>query len=156
MGPSKSLVVALGNPLVGADGFGCAVLERVRAVPGLSEAADTLDAHTDLVGQIEHLARYQRVILVDAIVGAEPAGQVGVYEERRFIDWPDASPGCHQISPLLAIKLLRRLHPGAAPEVVLVAWSVDTVSRAARVPEVAAAAGARLVADLVFGSSDRP
>jgi len=134
---------------VGADGFGAAVLERVRAVPGLGEVADVLDAHTDLVGQIDRLARYQRVILVDAIVAAGSPGRVGVYEEARFADWPDTSPSCHQISPLVAIKLLRRLHPGAAPEIVLVSLSVDEVSRDAGVSDETVEAGARFVTHLL-------
>ena len=153
MEPRKSLVVALGNPLVGADGFGAAVLARVRGVPGLREVADLADACTDLLGQIERLAQYQRVILVDAVVGGEPSGQVGVHEEGCFADWPDASPGCHQISPLLAVKLLRQLHPGATPQVLLVGWSVNEVSRAAGVSDVAVEEGARLVTELLCGSS---
>jgi hydrogenase maturation protease len=155
MEPRKSLVVALGNPLVGADGFGAAVLARVRGVPGLREVADLADACTDLLGQIERLAQYQRVILVDAIVGGEPSGQVEVYDERRFAEWPDTSPGCHQISPLLAVKLLRQLHPGATPQVLLVGWSVNEVSRAAGVSDVAVEEGARLVAGLL-GISAQP
>jgi hydrogenase maturation protease len=156
MEPRKSLVVALGNPLVGADGFGAAVLERVRGLPGLRDVADVLDAHTDLLGQIERLAQYQRVILVDAVVGVGPSGQVGVYEEGCFADWPDASPGCHQLSPLLAIRLLRRLHPGATPQVLLVGWSVDEVSRTRSVSDVAVEAGARLVTELLVGPPAQP
>jgi hydrogenase maturation protease len=153
MEPRTSLVVALGNPLVGADGFGAAVLDRVRGLPGLREVADVLDAHTDLLGQIERLAQYQRVILVDAIVGREPSGRVDVYDERRFAEWPDTSPGCHQISPLLAVRLLRQLHPGASPQVLLVGLTVNEVSRAAGVSDVAVEAGARLVTELLCGSS---
>lgn len=154
MGPQKSLVVALGNPLVGPDGFGAAVLERVRLSPGLSEIADVLDAHTDLLGQLDLLAQYQRVVLIDCMVGGQSSG-VGVYEEERLADWSDASPGAHEVSPLLAVKLLRRLHPGAVPELVLVGWSVDEVSRAAGLCDHAVEEGVRLVADLLAGSAGR-
>jgi hydrogenase maturation protease len=156
MEPVKSLVVALGNPLVGPDGFGAAVLERVRALGGVGEVADALDAHTDLLGQIERLAQYQRVILVDTIVGGEPSGQVSVYEEERFAGWPDTSPGCHQLSPLLAVKLLRQLHPGATPQVLLVGLTVNEVSRAAGVSDVAVEEGARLVTELLVGPPAQP
>jgi hydrogenase maturation protease len=148
MKPRKSLVVALGNPLMGPDGFGAAVLERVRLLPGLSEVADVLDAHTDLLGQLDRLARYQRVVLIDSILGGKSSG-VRVYAEEQFADWPDASPGCHQLSPLAAVKLLRRLHPGAVSQVVLVGWSVDEVARDAGVPDAAVEQGARVVARLV-------
>jgi hydrogenase maturation protease len=150
MKPSKWLVVALGNPLAGPDGFGAAVLERVCATPDVHDVADLLDAHTDLLGQIDRLARYERVLLIDAVVGLDRPGDVAVYQEERFALWCDTASGCHQLSPLTAIKLLRRLHPGALPNVVLVAWSVDQVSRAVSVSETAVAAGARLVVDLLF------
>lgn len=155
MEPRTSLVVALGNPLAGSDGFGAAVLERVRAIRNVGDVADLLDAHTDLLGQIDRLARYQRVILIDALLGVEPSGQVVVYEEDRFAGWSDTSSGCHQISPLMVIKLLRRLHPATTPKVLLVGWSVEEISRGLAIPAAAVEAGARLVADLVFGSCDR-
>lgn len=150
MEPSKWLVVALGNPLAGPDGFGAAVLERVRAMRDVREVADVLDAHTDLLGHLDRLAQYQRVILIDAVVGFEPYGGVAVYDEERFAQWCDIASGCHQISPLAAIKLLRRLHPGAAPQVLLVGLSVDRVSRDVTVPAAAVEAGAALVAGLLF------
>jgi Ni,Fe-hydrogenase maturation factor len=56
MTPSKPLVVSLGNPLLGADGLGAAVLDRLRASPGLAGAADLVDAGTDLVAHLETLA----------------------------------------------------------------------------------------------------
>lgn len=154
MEPRKSLVVALGNPLVGPDGFGAAVLERVRLSPGFSEVADVLDAHTDLLGQLDLLAQYQRVVLIDSIVGG-PSSGVDVYEEERFADWSCQSPGCHELSPLLAVKLLRQLHPGAVPQLVLVGWSVDEMSRAAGLSDRAVEDGARMVADLLVGSASR-
>jgi hydrogenase maturation protease len=153
MEPRKSLVVALGNPLAGPDGFGAAVLERVRAIRDLGDVADLLDAHTDLLGQIDHLARYQRVILIDAILGVEPSGQVAVYDEDRFAGWSDTSSGCHQISPLMVIKLLRRLNPGTTPRVLLVGWSVEEIARGLTVPRAVVETGARLVIDLLFNAA---
>ena len=155
MEPRKSLVVALGNPLVGADGFGAAVLERLRQLPGLGAIADLFDAHTDLLGQLDRLVPYQRVVLIDTIVSAESSG-VRLYHEKHFAGWPDASPGCHQFSPLVAVKLLRQLHPGAVPEMVLVGWSVEEVASTGGIPDDAVEDGTRLIADLLGVPAGRP
>lgn len=152
MEPRNSLVVALGNPLAGPDGFGAAVLERLAATCAVGEVADLLDAQTDLLGQIDRLARYERIILVDAILDVASFGQVAVYDEDRFAGWSDASSSCHLVSPLVAIKLLRRLHPGTTPRVLLVGWSVGEVSRSRAVPEPVVEAGVRMVVDLLFNA----
>jgi hydrogenase maturation protease len=149
MAPSKRLVVALGNPLLGADGFGAAVVERLGRQPDLSEVADVLDAGTDLLGHIDMLARYDRVILVDVIVGAGIPGQVEVYDEERFARWSDTSPSSHQMSPLLAVRLFRQLYPDAAARITLVGLSVDSVSAAAALSEAAVAEGVKTLARLL-------
>lgn len=146
---SKTLVVALGNPLLGADGFGSAVVGRLGRRPDVRDAADLLDAGTDLLGHLDTLARYDLVILVDAIVGAPPVGQVAVHDEERFARWPETSPSSHQMSPLLAVRLFRELYFRATTRIVLVGFSVDSVSAAAVLPEAVVAAGVETLARLL-------
>jgi hydrogenase maturation protease len=149
MARSKRLVVARGNPLLGADGFGPAVVERLGRRPDVREAADVLDAGTDLLGHLDTLAHYDLVILVDAIIGAPSVGQVAEHDEERFARWPETSPSSHQMSPLLAVRLFRRLHPHATTRIVLVGLSVDSVSAAAALSEAAVAAGVATLARLL-------
>jgi hydrogenase maturation protease len=152
MAQATWLVVALGNPLVGADGFGAAVLAGLRLRPDLANAVDLLDAHTDLLGHLDALVRYDEVILVDALLGAGRHGEVALYDERQFMGWPAASPSCHQISPLLAVKLLRQLHPGASTRIVLLALSADEISAAMPPPSESVTAAVDAIADLIGGS----
>jgi hydrogenase maturation protease len=147
----KQLVVALGNPLVGADGFGAAVLSRLSDLPSVAGRADLLDAHTDLLAHVEELAACERVILVDVVVGPGQPGHVAVYDEASFRGWPDASTSAHQMSPLMAVRLFRRLHPQAATRILLVALSVDALSRRVAPPAAAVEVGASLVANLLSG-----
>jgi hypothetical protein len=45
-------------------------------------------------------------------------------KEEEFSGWDHTSVGAHQVSPLAAIKLFRRLHPEASTRVRLVAHFV--------------------------------
>jgi hydrogenase maturation protease len=143
------LVVALGNPLLGADGFGPAVADRLGRMPGFFEAAELLDVSTDLIGHLDTLAKHDRVILVDALVAAGRPGQVAVYEEQEFAAWSVMSPGCHAISPVMGLRLFRCLYPEATTRMSLVGLSVEFVERATELPDAAVELGARLVASLV-------
>lgn len=120
MSPSKRLVVGLGNPLAGDDGFGPAVVGEMRVDTRYSDV-DVVDAGTDLLAHLESFAAYDEVILVDAVLDPARAGEVGIVEQEALLQFPDASPGCHDISPLVAVKLFRALFPDAATRFTLVA-----------------------------------
>jgi len=140
----RTLIIGLGNPLIGADAFGPRVIEHLRREdPGSVRFADLVDAHTDLLGQIESFPAYARVVLVDAILdpGARVGnpGEVVLVEEDTLSAWPEASPGIHQLSPVLAVRLFRSLHPRAATQILLVGLCTD---RAVIVPATDAGPGA--------------
>jgi hydrogenase maturation protease len=115
------LVLGLGNPLAGADGFGPAVIARLREA-GVPDGVELVDAHTDLLGHLHRFVEADEVVLVDAVLGGR--GDVAVVEEEEFSGWDHTSPGAHQISPLAAVKLFRRLHPGERTRIRLVAQFV--------------------------------
>jgi hydrogenase maturation protease len=150
----RRLVLGLGNPLLGDDGFGSAVIELLRQRPDLSAAVDLVDAHTDLLAQVETLGSYDEVVLVDVVIGAGHPGAVEVVDEETFMRWPETSPSCHQISPLLAVKLFRALQPQAATRITLVALHADVVRAAQGVATSAVAAGGEAVVGIV--SMERP
>jgi hydrogenase maturation protease len=139
----------LGNPLLGEDGFGSAVIELLRQRPDLSAAVDLVDAHTDLLAQVETLGSYDEVVLVDVVIGAGRPGDVEVVDEATFMRWPETSPSCHQISPLLAVKLFRALQPQAATRITLVALHADVVRAAPGVATSVVAAGGAAVVGIV-------
>jgi len=148
MARPKWLVLGLGNRLVGEDGFGSAVIEMLRGRPDLPAAVDLVDAHTDLLAQVETLGAYDEVVLVDVVIGG-PAGAIAVVDEETFMRWPETSPSCHQISPLLAVKLFRALHPEAATRITLVALHADELRAAPGVAASLVAAGCDAVLRLI-------
>jgi len=150
MARRRRLVLGLGNPLLGDDGFGSAVIELLRRRPELSAAVDLVDAHTDLLAQVETLGSYDEVVLVDVVIGAGHPGVVEVVDEETFMRWPETSPSCHQISPLLAVKLFRALQPQAATRITLVALHADAVRAAPGVATSVVAAGGEAVVHLIW------
>jgi hydrogenase maturation protease len=130
---NKTLLVGLGNPLNGDDGFGPRVLERLQtAAQDLPPDVTLVDAGTDLLNHIESFAGYDRILLVDAILDPErklgSPGRVAVLSEEAFLSWSETSQSAHQVSPLTGIKLFRVLHPAADTRIHLVGLFVDQIS----------------------------
>jgi hypothetical protein len=171
MGRPKRLVLGLGNRLVGEDGFGSAVIEMLRGRPDLPANVELVDAHTDLIAHVETLGSYDDVVLVDVVIGGDgtpnPTGEGGaglpkptgedagrpgaiaVINEETFMHWPETSPSCHQISPLVAVKLFRALQPHASTRITLVALHTDALRSGSGLAASAVAAGAEAVVRLL-------
>jgi len=87
----KTIVIGLGNPILGDDGVGWRVVEEVAR-----QTADRPEVETDCVSLgglnlMERLTGYERVVLIDAIyTGSKPIGTVS-----RFVlsDLPDLTAG---------------------------------------------------------------
>jgi hydrogenase maturation protease len=130
---NKTLIVGLGNPLSGDDAFGSRVLEHLQQnAAALPPGAILLDAHTDLLNLIEDFTKYDRVLIIDAVLDPEgklgPPGKITLLDETQFQSWPETSPSIHQMSPLLAIKLFRSLHPEAQTIIILIGLIIDQLT----------------------------
>jgi hydrogenase maturation protease len=139
----RVLIVALGNELCGDDGFGPAVLARLHDDPEIAPRADLLLAGTDLLGQIERFLDYTDVLLLDAVLEPSRAGEVVLFEEQELLSWPADAPSGHQISPLLAVRLFRTLHPEAPTRLRLLGLCVEAIALAPNHCAPAALAAAR-------------
>ena len=94
----KTLIIGLGNPILGDDGVGWVVAEKVQAElknrQSAIEDAQSVEVDCASLGGLslmERLTGSERVILVDAIfTGTQPVGTV-----RRFLldELPDLSAG---------------------------------------------------------------
>jgi hydrogenase maturation protease len=72
----KTLVLGLGNPILGDDGVGLVVLDRLR--PLLKDRVD-VELGEDYWGGLrlmERLVGFDRAIIIDAIVSGNPPGSV--------------------------------------------------------------------------------
>jgi hydrogenase maturation protease len=118
----KTLVVGLGNPILGDDGVGWKAAELVQQhLQGSSTDVEVDYLAVGGISLMERLIDYDRAILIDAIqTGVKPVGSVIC---ARLEDLPDRSSGhmtaIHDTSLPTALKLGRSM--GARlPETILV------------------------------------
>lgn len=110
----RTLVLGLGNPLMGDDGAGVAALERLRAEWELGGEVDLVDGGTWGMNLLPLVESAGRVILVDAIRTGSRPGTLTVLERNELPRYFALKLSPHQIDlrEVLALADLR----GALPE----------------------------------------
>ena len=145
----KKLLVGLGNLLSGDDCFGIQVIGQLQKDrPKYMAGVSVVEAHTDLLNHIEDFSEYDCVVLVDAVLDPEKKlgepGAVVTLDEEALQSFSEESHSVHQMSPLLAVKLFRTLHPEAQTQIFLIGLLVDQITHdlryatAERIAEAAA------------------
>jgi len=76
----KTLLIGLGNPILGDDGVGWRVVENVKSRLGPDSKVDVDYLSLGGISLMEHLIGYRRAILVDAFISEENIGSVFVYK----------------------------------------------------------------------------
>lgn len=84
---SGTLILGLGNILMGDEGVGVAVAERL-AVRSLPEGVTSMDGGTGGFTLLGVLEEAERIILVDAAADEQPIGTVTRLEPRFARDYP--------------------------------------------------------------------
>ena len=124
----KTIVIGLGNPILGDDGVGWRVAEEVhhQLDPALHVDLDYLSLGG--ISLMEHLVGYQRVILIDAFSSDEQPGSIKV---SRLDDIPNYSAfhitSVHDTSLQNAMKLGRELGADLPDDVIVVGISTKQV-----------------------------
>lgn len=108
----RVLVGGIGNVFLGDDGFGVAVVERLRTQPLLPEV-DVVDFGIRGVDLAYALSEYEAAILVDTVRRGGAAGTLYVLE-------PDVPPGTAGVAPhaMTPERVLQWLPPGGAPRIL--------------------------------------
>lgn len=76
----KTLLIGLGNPILGDDGVGWKVVEEVQKQLGSNSGIDFDCLSLGGISLMEHLIGYRRVVLVDSFISNENIGSVFVYK----------------------------------------------------------------------------
>jgi hydrogenase maturation protease len=133
----KTIVIGLGNPILGDDGVGWKVAEEVRkrlpspSIPlrstpvGLPQGEGSfVDVEFLSLGGIslmEHLIGYERAIIIDALASDQPNGSVIV---SRLSELPDYSAlhltSAHDTSLQNALKLGKAMGASLPDDVIVV------------------------------------
>jgi hydrogenase maturation protease len=133
----RTVVIGLGNPLMGDDGLGLVALERLRAEYAIPPEVELVDGGTWGMNLLPVIEEAGRVILIDAIdVGATPGTPVRLERERlpRYLA-TKISPHQVDLRDVLGLAELRGTLPddtialGLQPERVALADRLsDTLS----------------------------
>jgi hydrogenase maturation protease len=126
----KTLVIGLGNPILGDDGVGWKVVERLQSkiVNRKSEIEFDCVALGGL-SLMERMVGYQRAILVDSMeTGQSPEGSVSVFPIEALTN-PSAShsTAVHDTSLLTALEVGRKMKMQVPDSVTVVAIEAKNV-----------------------------
>jgi hydrogenase maturation protease len=111
--PSPTIVIGLGNPLMGDDGLGIAALERLRERWDVPADVELLDGGTWGMNLLPVIESAGRLLLIDAItVGARP-GTVVVIPRARLPRYLATKISPHEVDlrDVLAVAELRGTLP---------------------------------------------
>lgn len=133
----KTIVIGLGNPILGDDGVGWKVAEEVKKQ--LSSPPEFLPrregSHVEVeflslggISLMEHLIGYERAVLIDAIVSDQEPGSVIV---ARLSELPDNSAlhtaSAHDTSLQNALKLGKSMGAVLPEEVTVVGIAANRI-----------------------------
>lgn len=106
---ARTLIVALGNPLMGDDGAGRAVLDELRR-RGAAARARLHDAGAAGVDLLLELEGVETLVLLDAVCTGDPPGAVRVLEGDEIRPYAEERGlGSHQPSLAATLKLAGQL-----------------------------------------------
>ena len=155
----KTLVIGLGNPILGDDGVGWAIAANVSEQLSLSNQHVEVDcAALGGLSLMERMLGYDRVVLVDSMeTGQNPVGSVQVFPLASLPN-PMAghSASAHDTSLITALKTAERLGASIPIKVDVVAIEAQNVYDFSEElsPPVAAAVpfAAQAILDLLQGA----
>ena len=106
---ASTLVVGLGNPILGDDGVGWRVAESMRARLNDPDV-EVLCLSLGGLALMEHLAGYRRVIIVDAMTSGAPTGTLHRMTAREMDELSvQHTASVHDLSLSAALALGREL-----------------------------------------------
>jgi hydrogenase maturation protease len=167
----RTLVVGLGNPILGDDGVGWRVAEEVKrliadgewqmangdAPSAISHLPSAIEVDCFALGGLslmERLVGYDRAIIVDAVATGQPPGTVSRFRLDELPDFSTAhTSAAHDTSLQTALRVGRTLGAHLPGEVLIVGVEAQSVYDFSEIlsPPVAEAVpvAARLVLELL-------
>lgn len=122
---SETLIVGVGNILLGDDGVGVHVLRHLQTLP-LPHSVTCLDAGTGTLQALEPMLAANHVVLIDAAMDGSPPGTI------RRLDGRDLLPHSNGLTVhdlgLLELLATCRIQ-GRSPRITIFAVSIDRPGR---------------------------
>jgi len=118
--PERTLVLGLGNILMGDEGIGVRSIEFMQEKP-LPDNAELLDGGTGGFHLLSLFQEYKRFVIIDATLGTGPIGEIHVLKPRFASDFP-RSLTSHDIGLRDLMQSAELL--GELPEIFLVTINI--------------------------------
>ena len=145
---SETVVIGVGNPLMGDDGLGIAVLAELQERWSFEPPLELLDGGTWGMNLLPHVERARRLLIIDAITNDAVPGSLVVLEKAdipRFLA-RKLSPHQIDVKEVLALAELRGTLP---EEVVAIGLEPESVEMRAALSPVLASGMATVVEAVV-------
>ena len=147
-----TLVLGIGNLLMGDEGVGVRAVEHLQREGGLPNVT-IVDGGTGGFHLLEYLQDFSPIVMIDATMDGQPAGTVAVLRPRYASDFP-RSLTAHDIGLRDLVEAAALLGP--MPAITLITVSIAEIKSmvttlspevAAALPEVAALVRGRVDSD---------
>ena len=122
---NKLLILGIGNYLMGDEGIGVHIAERL-GKETLPVEVDVLDGGTGGFHLLEYFELYPNVILIDATLDSNPPGTIRLIKPRFAKDFPQAM-STHDIGLKDMVSALQIM--GTIPEIDLFVVSIESVQQ---------------------------
>ena len=131
--PASTIIVGLGNPILGDDGIGWRVAEEVqRQIASKPEIIKDVEVECLSLGGLslmEHLIGYQRAILIDAV--SLNRGPQGTIYPLKLEEFPDYAAGhltsSHDTSLQTALRLGLSMGAQLPQEIIIIGIESSSV-----------------------------
>jgi hydrogenase maturation protease len=124
----KTIVIGLGNPILGDDGVGWKVAEEVRQQLPSESSVDVSFLSLGGISLMEHLIGYQRAILIDAVTSDQELGSVIVSDLKEISDYSAFHiASAHDTSLQKALKLGKSIGATLPTEVKVVGIATNHI-----------------------------
>ena len=124
----KTLIVGLGNPILGDDGVGWKVAEEVCKHLSDDSRVDVECLSLGGISLMEHLIGYDRVVIVDAFETDAMAGSISVLKLSQLPNYSAYHiTNVHDTSLQKAMELGREMGAHLPEDVVIVGISTDRI-----------------------------
>lgn len=128
----KTLVLGIGNPILGDDGVGVHVAqELVKLITDDSETITVEDTNTSGLNLLDIITGYEKVVIIDAIITDTDGREIGEIYRLRPEDFAASvhlSTSMHDVNLPTVIEIGKKLMPDAMPsEIVIFAVEVAEV-----------------------------
>ena len=122
----KTLVIGLGNPILGDDGVGWKVIEELTALLHSDPSVETDCASLGGLSLMERMLGYERVIVIDSMeTGQRPEGSVSVFPLTDLGNpYAGHSASVHDASLMTALQAAKSMGTQVPSRVEIVAIEI--------------------------------